>query len=360
MFPPPPPNPVAYSGTVPDWLASPVHAFDAWLAQQFLSAGTKQVYSAMWKKFALWLKGRSLRLDQVRAMHVWEFLEKACLNKTRRVGQPIQATANPIKERKEHRQRYVRLIERAYDHLIELGLNMENPGRKAGVARMGAGVNAPTKFLGDRECQRLFGAIQQFLVLPIPEWSDRDYAAWTKEWSAARDICLAGVMVGAGVRVEEVERLTVNCTYKTGTPAAEGDEALGRLWVPGAVGVQGREALCFPVAEMALASWATWRKAMDWVAETDLLFPANIRLRRHDLAAGLNESMHPSTVFRRVSRVLTEAGITGSRVGGQTLRNTYAAMLVELGCNDMEILTAMGLKTARSVLRLREKLGKKV
>ena len=63
--------------------------------------------------------------------------------------------------------------------------------------------------------------------------------------------------------------------------------------------------------------------------------------------------MHPSTIFRAVQTVLREAGIVGARACGQTLRNSYAATLIDLGFSDDQIAEAMGFFDVTSAIRLR-------
>ena len=309
----------------------------------------------MWGKFSHWLSKNHVRLHECQSHHIGQFLENELPNKVRLLGKTKSEREKLMTERKAHRQRYVRLIEKTYAHLADLGLEIANPGRDAGLSKMGAGNNAPTKFLDPEEIERLIAVVENFLTWSVPEDSLTHGIEFSRQWATARDIALSGVMIGSGLRVEEIIRLTVNCTIGAATPGEEGGQGLNRLTILPAPGKPGRQALCFPVAEMALAGWLKWRPLMPCRQKTDLLFPADVSQRRHDLPVE-QASMHPSSLFRRVSKVLTAAGISGNRVGGQTLRNTYAALLVEAGSNDMEIMESMGLQTAISVFRLREKL----
>lgn len=336
--------------TADAWVASPVLSFERWIIERPFLRSTRTVYTAMWRKFVHWLQAEGISLDEVGVDHIGRFLNYELPNKRRTLCQSLAEAESDRRERKAHRQRYVKLIERIYDHLIEdLALNLpgKNPGRQAGQARLGAGKNAPSEFLSIGEIQCLIGYIQAYLVRPIPDGPYRKGREWIKAWTAARDVGLVGVMIGAGVGVKEVGRLSVNCTIGRKLPAE-------RLWVPGQPGTgnPGREALAFEVASLALERWKAWRAAVAELASSEVLFPADTQRRRHDLAVPA-DTMHPSTIFRRVSRVLAEAGIEGDRVGGQTLRNTYVAMLIEQGHSDHDIMGFMGL-TPRSVFRLRD------
>ena len=349
-----PPTPIAPSLALADWLADPYVSFARELINPLWAPSTHRVYCAMWGKFTTWLNTHHLRLHDCSATDIQTFLDTSLPNNIRTPGKTKterDLILKEHKERKEQRNRYVRLIERVYTHLLDKGLYVQNPGSDAGKSRVGAGKNESTKFLSSRECELLFGDIRTFLDLSIPEILDPTVIEDARQWAGARDLCLAGVMVGCGVRVEEVGRLTVNCTIQYDS----GDEGLPHIVIPGAPGVKSREALCFPIAEMALAAWMKWRNLLPTIQDVPTLFPADLRLRRHDQLKD-DPAMHPSSVFRRISKVLTAAGITGNRVGGQTLRNTYASMLVEAECTDLEIMEAMGLQTSRSVLRLRDNL----
>ena len=67
--------------------------------------------------------------------------------------------------------------------------------------------------------------------------------------------------------------------------------------------------------------------------------------------------MSASAIFRATRSVLKDAGITGARACGQTLRNAYASMLIDLGYGDMELQQAMGFAQSTSALRLRSYYG---
>lgn len=64
--------------------------------------------------------------------------------------------------------------------------------------------------------------------------------------------------------------------------------------------------------------------------------------------------MHPSSIHRRTQRFLEETGITGERASAQTLRNTYASLLIEAGATDDELVDFLGLKASISAQRLRK------
>lgn len=314
-----------------DWLANPFECFARWQGGQGSVSTSRPVYAGMWRRFILYLSAGNTSLDHCTARHVRQFLDKSVPCKVANTtGKSPEQLAKAKKERKERRQRYMRLIEKTYDHLAGLGLEMPNPGREAAQAQNGVGMPASTKYLTTREHRRVIGLIQDFLDYPPPPSPDRQSQEWARQWAAARDITLAAIMVGAGIRVDEINRLTTDIRISSGNSAGEGGAHLGRLIVPGD---PPRETLCLPMAHRALAAWQQWRLLAPRghgtpLPETPVLFPADTRLRRADQAPD-NAAMHPSTIYRAIGKVLADAGITGTRVSGQVLQHTYQALLAD-------------------------------
>ncbi len=66
--------------------------------------------------------------------------------------------------------------------------------------------------------------------------------------------------------------------------------------------------------------------------------------------------MHPSSIHRRIQKILGHCDISGERASPQTLRNTYAAILIDTGASDHELVDFMGLQASISAQRLRVEL----
>lgn len=170
---PPPPQPASWN-QLTDWLSRPVLTFSFWLSRQgdpgYLPVleSTRTVYVAMWQKVCHWLAQEGIALGDFSAADLSRFLDTQTFNvrrgrsgaisveKNKAMKKPQKTEGGEIpeslpaekKEAKEHRQRYVRMVEKIYNHLSELGLtNAENPGRKAAQASVGKGRNAPMRFL---------------------------------------------------------------------------------------------------------------------------------------------------------------------------------------------------------------------
>ena len=308
------------------WLSSPVLAYSSWLTRQDLAQSTKTVRISMWGKFVRWLDAEGIRLDLCHSQHVLNFLDQS-------------------EQDKEQGWRYVKLIERVYVHLQSLGLNIPNPGQLAGKKGGGAGSNDPTRFLSRDERVKLekmlkgifASAGEEGAVEKVKKMKKRER---TKKWAEMRDATVAATLYGGGVKVGEVGGLSVNCTIEDGT-----------LLVPAVGTTREHRTVLLPIAREALSLWVTWRSLVDGAGDT--LFPADIARRRNDQRLA-TAAMHPATVFRRLRSLFETAGIDVERAGGQTLRNTYAAMLIESAASDETIIEALGYHGDFSILALRQ------
>src|ERR1700744_6374132 len=93
-----------------DWRRDPRIAFDAWLAKQTFRRSSAEVYQAQWGLFLDWLAVRRKHLGSVDQQTIENFV----------AGLDI---------RKPQRLRYLRLIERALDHVREIERASTNPAR---------------------------------------------------------------------------------------------------------------------------------------------------------------------------------------------------------------------------------------
>jgi site-specific recombinase XerD len=159
------------------------------------------------------------------------------------------------------------------------------------------------------------------------------------QWAVLRDAAIAAVMVGGGVKVAELVAMTVSCTLW--------EKALK---IPARGNVREHMAMLLPIGEEALDAWMPQRESIGLAG--DILFPAAMDRRRHDQRVK-TASLNPSSVFRRVAALLSSCGITGERASGQTLRNTYAAMLIESGADNEALMECLGLFALSSAERLR-------
>lgn len=133
-----------------------------------------------------------------------------------------------------------------------------------------------------------------------------------------RDAVIVALVLGCGLRVSCLGNITVNCI----------DFERGVLNVPNLRNTP-HSAPILPFALAVLANLVQGRSGRD-----NLLPP-----------------LKQATAFRSVSNFLVDAGAMGAdetRLGPQTLRNTYAAVLIEGKAKAADIRLALGLATMES------------
>ena len=69
-------------------------------------------------------------------------------------------------------------------------------------------------------------------------------------------------------------------------------------------------------------------------------------------------TLSASSIHRRTQRLLAIAGITGERASAQTLRNTYAGLLIDGGATDDHLVDYLGLQASVTAQRLRTAYAK--
>ncbi len=313
--------------TLPLWLDSPSLAYSSWLAGQRLKDSTKTVYIAMFGRFCQWLKGQGRRLDHLEADDIRKFLDSANPN----LPESRKARTNSGRQR----QQYVRQLEKVFAHLGSLGHSGTNPGRIAGYERVGSGSDKPTRFLSREETQAVIRLIQKRLDELRREEKSID------EWMEFRDLALIGVMIGGGLKVNHIERLTLNCT----------DTVEERIDLSRPNHAHRARLLTFAVP--AVKAWLSVQEQMHGrkLEPTQKIFEAD---RSSGFGRNSNTvTLSASSIHRRTQRLLALAGITGERASAQTLRNTYAGLLIDGGATDDHLVDYLGLQSSATAQRLR-------
>lgn len=296
------------SGDLGSWERDPLKSFEDWLSQKKMSLNSAKVYSFMWGKFSRWRESHHLDMAHVRSTHIEHFLDDAGLTK-------------------HHRYRYVRLIERVYQHLALVNPGLGNPGSQAARQKVGEGHNSPMAYL--LEDQK--NALVQWIVRDL---SGEEYARKDEPWKEKRDLAIAAAMLGGGIKVGEARGLSVSCI--------SGDGAW--LTVDG-VGEPDHKTCLLPFARPVVQQWIEQRASMKLPG--DWLFVAGENGRQMDAA----------TIYRRVQRVMERSGISmDAREGPQTLRNAFISTLFDLGVPDGVLTGYLGLRESSSVDRLRGRL----
>ena len=317
--------------TLEHWLDSPELAYSSWTSGQRLEDSTKRVYIAMFSRFCEWLNGQGRKLDHLEARDIRQFLD----------------SINPnLPESRQHaqtgrqRQQYVRQLERVFAHLGALGRSGGNPGRMAGFEKVGSGSDKPTRFLSSEESRAVMVLLKERLGELKQDEKGID------AWMDYRDLALISVMIGAGLKVGHVAGLTLNCI----------DMVEERIDLSQKGYTHRARMLAFAVEP--IQAWLSFKARMN-IGGTDPqqeIFVA-------DRSSGFGRlskkaTLSASSIHRRTQRFLEAAGITGERASAQTLRNTYAGLLIEGGASDEQLIDYLGLKASITAQRLRLSFAK--
>lgn len=311
------------------WQGSPLEAFAAWLlapdfvvtkqgVMQPLRASSASVYRFMGNKFIREVilshpgigAGQARTWSEVSAGDIQSFL----------VGNDL---------RRGIRNRYVRLLERLFDHLAVLGLVDGNPAR-------GLALKEPSKSNQNHDKTMWLTEPQEAAVV--------ENLPTGRTWKAKRNRALIALVLGGGLRVSEIILLKV-----AAVGVKQGDGSL-YIEVPTIGAGRRHRARVAPFAAGILLEWLTQRDASGLAG--DLLFPAKT----------IGGALHPATVYRQVSAVLDAAGIDPElikRRGARTLRNTYAVRELQDG-QPLELVGEyLGHRTDRSTQYYQEQLKPK-
>lgn len=288
-----------------------------------ISDGSKQVYTFMFGKFAHWLQREGKVMSQVDQHDLVRFLN-------------VKSNGERPDLNSKIAYRYVRLLERCYQHL---GI-VPNPAQHAIFNAMNASQIA-------RDAAMIALTEQQLLdflsALPSSTAQKRNRFVG---WKQRRDRAMQVVMLLAGLRVAEAIGLLIEEIGQQRdldgnieiviTPEEKHQTSYEHMTVLRRQGVT------------ELIEWLTERAAIGIPGR--LVFPADLKG-----VATLNKA----TVYRRVRATFERAGIEVSRTGGRTLRNTFAVQEFRNGSSNAEITEYLGLALERSALVYAETMKKK-
>jgi len=324
-----------------DWITQPLIAFGGFVASlQFVELGKRpkrvsadgalaepqplgrrsiQGYTAMFSKFVRWMRDQNLDMAGVTHQHVLQFLEAA-------MEPPKKGRAKDLNS--EIRARYVRLLERVYDHLRA----DPNPARLAAYSLKsvpgGRGRDLPKEWL-TVEQQAAFMA-----ALPAREPAASEESA--KAWRRRRDRAMMALMIGAGLTVSEVIELYIE---NIGEVDDSGSVPVTIWPTPGAEFSRQHVTMLRPFAVPEVVRWVAERAAMP--VRGKLLFPTT----------RTGGKVAAATLYRQVRATFAAAQISVNREGGRTLRNTFAKRELEAGTSLDELGEFLGLHERRSVER---------
>lgn len=282
----------------------------------------------MFGRFCQWLLVQGKKLDQVEAEDIKRFLDSTNPN--------LPESRKDRTNSGRQRQQYVRQLEKVFAHLCSLGLGGNvNPGRMAGYEHVGAGSDKPTRFLTGMEAEAVIRLIQTRLDELARDGKGID------AWMEFRDLALVGVMIGGGLKVSHIGMLTLSCIN------------MAEAWIDLSKPGLAHRARLLPFAVAALKAWLDVQHALHagTSSPTQKIFEA-------DRKSGFGRTsktvtLSASSIHRRTNALLKLAGITGERASAQTLRNTYAGLLIEGGATDEHLLDYLGLQASVTAQRLR-------
>lgn len=312
--------------TIGHWINDPIPSYCLWARSQSFKDSTAIVYQAMFSRFCNWLRSEGKTIDRCESSDIQRFLDQPNTNL-------------PLSRQKaqtsRQRQQYIRLLERIFDHLSEIGLPMINPAKQASLQGMGRGRDRPTRFLDHDERHRVIHYLETSLTNLPPYPSDLD------EWIAYRDLALFATLLGAGLKIGNLKHLTLNCIN-----LVEQHIELSQANYTHRARLQS----------FALPPIRAWLSILSRLPGPPSFASQTVFLA--DRAKGFgrqasNRQMHPSSVHRRIQAILADCDISGERASAQTLRNTYAAILIDTGASDNELVDFLGLQANITAQRLR-------
>jgi site-specific recombinase XerD len=306
------------------WDANPLTSFADFVASpDFVLTSSRQrdlipkpvspesaaIYKFMFGKFAAWMLEERLKMSTVGARDLQRFVQLAH-DGHRDLNSKIS-------------YRYLRLLERCYDHLER----SPNPARDAIVSVDRAQItrDAPMTALNAEELERFLAA------LPGSRGDDDNKGAG---WKRRRDRAMQVVMALAGLRVAEAIGLLV-------------DEIGRQTDVEGGITLnitpEQKHRTSYEhtttLPHQGVAELSAWLKEREQLnIPGNLVFPANMD----------GEPLHKATVYRQVRATFERAGLAVPRAGGRTLRNTFASQKLREGTPQSELTTVLGLALERS------------
>jgi integrase len=315
------------------WSSAPLEALAAWLlsptfvvtkqgVEQPLRASSAEVYRFMGSKFirAVILGHPENECDLESPGKAWSEVS----------ADDIQAFLVGHDLKRGIRNRYVRLLERLYDHLAANGLVSHNPAR-------GLAMKSPSKSNANHENTMWLNETEQAAVVrTLPDGEG---------WKAQRNRALIATVLGGGLKVSEVIEMRL--------PAIGPRQPDGSLYIEVQEVGAGRRhrTKVAPWAAGILTKWISVRAEFGLLG--DLLFPAK----------PIGGLLHKATLYRQCAAALTEAGVNPAiikRRGARTLRNTYAMRELSEGQPIELVGEYLGLRTDRSVEYYEDQLKRKI
>lgn len=321
--------------TLQSWRNEPLLTFEAFIMSTAfsdtarrtrrklrLSKASAKVYTAMFSRFAEFLVVHGVTIDRVDAPLIYQFL--------------TQTRSDRLILNSGIQYRYARLLERVFQHLGRT----PNPMADLLFGRMQehyqlVGRNRQSESLDE---DALVAFMQALPLNTTEKRSNRPHAGWP----VVRDRALMSMLLGAGLKVAEVIGLQIS-EIDTTTGIDGALEISLRSFMDTNTSATGKHPTFYPhvtylrkafVADVL--AWMSMRSAMG--LDGPLVF-ANLD----------GSSLHPVSVYRQVRKTFERANLSMARLGGRTLRNTFAVEEMRDG-EELAILSEkLGLYEDRSI-----------
>jgi len=278
---------------------------------RLLSAESAKIYLFMFNNAASWLQEHGLAFSRVTQADLLRFIGRTVKGK-RVLNSKIA-------------YRYLRLLERCYEHL---GVT-PNPAQLAilGIDRAHMAKDDAGRTLSEDQLQRFFAA------LPA-EAPRRRRSTPFDGWKRRRDRAMQVVIALAGLRVSEAVGLLLP---EVGRQAAIDGSVLLTITPDEKHDTSHEHTVALPrEGADELGAWMAEREAM--AIPGQFVFPANLTGAR----------MTRKTVYMQMRATFERAGMDLARSGGRTLRNTFARRQLDGGASPDDLKDVLGLALERS------------
>ena len=313
--------------TLTSWDADPVRAFKKFVSTmafaetgrrlradgtvRMLSAESAKIYIFMFTNVASWILEQGLTFSTVTQADLLRFIDRTVKGK-RVLNSKIA-------------YRYLRLLERCYEHL-EVA---PNPAQLAilGIDRAHMTKDEAGRILSEDQLERFFAA----LPAEAPRLRrNTPFGGWKRR----RDRAMQVVIALAGLRVSEAVGLLMP---EVGRQVSL-DGSIMLTITPDEKHDTSHEHTVTLPREGAdeLRGWLEEREAM--AIPGQFVFPANLTGAR----------MTRKTVYVQMRATFERAGMDLARSGGRTLRNTFAKRQLDNGASPDELKDVLGLALERS------------
>lgn len=270
-----------------------------------------KIYQAMFGRFLKWCQEHNKpAINDLTDRDIYSFLHS------------MNARQRPMAS--AIRVKYLRLLERVYVHM----------GVQSNPASLAAQKAFDNKDAGkDKPKAWLVQSDEAAFMAALPDRGT---------WRSQRDRAILAVMIGAGLKVDEVVGLKLDDVGELN------DAGELELQIRGTADGFRRDH-CAIVRAFAVPDVIAWMKVrrslFEKRADARFLFTTNSD----------GKGMHPSMVYRKVKEAFERAGLAPDRLGGRTLRNTFAIRELRQGGvtqDNVSMLTdLLGLHEQRSMLR---------